>query len=202
MPRRWPTLRLVSARGSPTAARPGDGGRNQRFNTLVLPHLDAAWTYARYLARDVEVAEDVVQEAFLRAFRAVESCRGDGKAWLLTIVRRCWHDWLRARRPQAADAAERELGIEEETPHSLLERRQEAFHLRNVLEQLPEPFRETLVLRELEELTYREIADVTGVPIGTVMSRLARGREMLAALMLADGGGDSGKQEGKGAIRV
>lgn len=202
MPRRWPILHLVSTRGWPAAARARDGGGNPRFNALILPHLDAAWTYARYLARDVEVAEDIVQEAFVRAIRAVDSCRGDGKAWLLAIVRRCWHDWLRARRPHAAEGAERESGIEEETPHSLLERRQEALQLREVLEQLPEPFRETLVLRELEELTYRDIADVTGVPIGTVMSRLARGREMLAALMLGDGGGDKSKEDDKGAIRA
>lgn len=184
MTRRWQFPRIAFSRH-----RGGSGARaqatgNDSFRTLILPHLDAAWTYARYLTRDADVAEDVVQEAFLRAFRAQDACRGDGKAWLMTIVRNCWHDWLREHRPREQFPVEAGESVEEETPYTLLERSSEKGHLRAMLDTLPEPFRETLVLRELEELPYRDIAQVTGVPIGTVMSRLARGREMLATLMI------------------
>lgn len=196
MTRRWPIARLAFTRSHRSPERGSDDRGNQRFNTLILPHLDAAWTYARYLARDADLAEEVVQEAFLCAVRAQDGCRGDGKAWLLTIVRNCWHDWLKAHRPHDGAAASPEMA-DENTPHSLLERQQEALNLREMLERLPEPFRETLVLRELEEMTYRQIAEVTGVPIGTVMSRLARGREMLATLVL---GGSMA--HGKGAARA
>lgn len=197
MSRRWSLLHLSSSHSRRTAQAGVNAVDKQCFNALILPHLDAAWTYARYLTRDANVAEDVVQEAFLHAFRGQANCRGNGKAWLLTIVRNCWHDWLRAHRPQVGAAAPSEDVADEDTPHSLLERQQETMNLRTVLERLPEPFRETLVLRELEELAYRNIAEVTGVPIGTVMSRLARGREMLATLML--GGNHSDE---KGAIRA
>ncbi len=197
MSRRWPMPRLAFSRSSGTAGLRGDDGRSQRFNSLILPHLDAAWNYARYLTRDADQAEDVVQEAFLRAFRAQDSCRGDGKAWLLTIVRNCWHDALKGNRLPTAVTDAWPEPVDDDTPHSLIERQQAAIGLRQVLERLPEPFRETLVLRELEELGYRDIAKVTGVPIGTVMSRLARGRDMLAKLVLGDGGA-----EGKSEIRA
>lgn len=187
MIRRWTIPRLVfSRRGRPAA---GDGSTaDERFHALVLPHLESAWNYARYLSRDAATAEDVVQEAFLRAFQARAECRGDGRAWLMAIVRNCWHDWLRVHRPErnGSERAHAEP-VEEETPHSVLERSSDADYLRSVLSALPEPFRETLVLRELEELSYREIAAIAGVPIGTVMSRLARGRDMLATLLLGDG---------------
>lgn len=159
----------------------GEAMRDEGFATTILPHLDAAWTYARYLARDDSVAEDLVQEAFARAFRARAQCNGDGRAWLTAIVRRAWHDWLRERgAPAGAASAD---PVDPDTPHSLAERADEAAHLHKVLMQLPEPFRETVVLRELEDLSYREIALATGVPVGTVMSRLARGRAMLAAVL-------------------
>lgn len=185
MTRRWPIPRLAFSRRSGDGRSRIDRTAEERFRTLIAPHLDAAWTYARYLAREDHVAEDVVQEAFLRAFRAGASIQGDGRAWLMTIVRNCWHDWVRTHRP-AEELTELEEPIEEETPLSLLERQSDATHVRAVLAMLPEPFRETLVLRELEELSYREIAAITGAPIGTVMSRLARGRDMLAHLMLGD----------------
>lgn len=197
MPRRWPMPRLAFTRSYGTTGSDGGDGRNQRFNRLILPHLDAAWNYARYLTRDADQAEDVVQEAFLRAFRAQDSCRGDGKAWLLTIVRNCWHDGLKVHRLSTTTTDVWPEPVDDDTPHSLLERQQAAIGVRQVLERLPEPFRETLVLRELEELGYRDIANVTGVPIGTVMSRLARGREMLAKLVLGDS-----DDTGKGAIRA
>ncbi|EGD57776.1 ECF subfamily RNA polymerase sigma-24 factor [Novosphingobium nitrogenifigens DSM 19370] len=181
MTRRWPIPRLAFSRRRP--AREEAGHDEDRVHRLILPHLDAAWTYARYLTRDAALAEDIVQDAFLRAFRAQASCHGDGKAWLMAIVRNCWHDWLRAHR-RVETAAILTDPVDENTPESLLERQGETDRLRAVLGDLPEPFRETLVLRELEEMSYREIAEVTGAPIGTVMSRLARGREMLAKLML------------------
>lgn len=180
MNRRWPIPRLIPSRGS--RARDGRGG-DERFHMLILPHLEAAWNYARYLSRDANVAEDLVQDAFLRAFRGQDRCHGDGKAWLMAIVRNCWHDWLREhRRPEEMTATDFEA-VDDAT-EAELERQSEARHLRTLLYSLPEPFRETLVLRELEELSYREIAETTSAPIGTVMSRLARGREMLATLVV------------------
>jgi RNA polymerase sigma-70 factor (ECF subfamily) len=150
---------------------------------MLLPHLDAAYGYARYLARNDAAAEDIVQDAFLRALKAIDQCRGAPRAWLLTIVRNCFLDWTRTIGGQApiSDLPE---PTDPETPDLVLERSNMAATVREVIECLPEPFRSTIVLRELEELSYREIADVTGAPIGTVMSRLARARQMLAAMLL------------------
>lgn len=184
MTRRLPIPRLVFARRRAQGEARAEQTADARFHRLVLPHLDSAWTYARYLAREDHTAEDVVQEAFLRAFRSSHTCQGDGKSWLMAIVRNCWHDWLRANR-QNPEAVVEDDPREEETPHVQAERQNELRHLRAMLAALPEPFREALVLRELEEFSYREISAVTGAPMGTVMSRLARGREMLATLMQA-----------------
>jgi len=172
--------RLAFSRAAPR----NDGA--ERYRLRVLPHLDAAYGYARYLARDGAAAEDVVQEAFLRAYRGIDGCRGNEKAWLFAIVRNCWHDW--------AAANGRYLPVEEggdepaadETPLTQLERASDVAQVRAGIEALPEPFREALVLRELEDMAYRDIAEMTGVPIGTVMSRLARARRMLAAALLGD----------------
>lgn len=194
MPRRWPIPRLVFARAPVAPAGRADAPDDARFRTLVLPHLEAAWNYASYLTRDADVAEDIVQDAFLRAFRARETCRGDAKAWLMAILRNCWHDWLRKHRPQSLPVDGDAEPVETETPHSLLERQSDANHLRAMLAMLPEPFREVLVLRELEEMSYREIAEVTRTPIGTVMSRLARAREMLATLVLE---GEANAEKGR-----
>lgn len=158
----------------------------------MLPHMGAAFSFARYLTRDTGAAEDIVQEAFLRSFRAIQSCRGNEKAWLFAIVRNCFHDWVRTHghfrmQSELIDAQDHSDG-----PEAILERQDIAHSVRETVEALPEPFRETIVLRELEEMTYREIADLTHVPIGTVMSRLARARQMLALLILArDEGGCS-----------
>jgi RNA polymerase sigma-70 factor (ECF subfamily) len=157
--------------------------------------MDAAYNLARYLARDTAIAEDIVQDAFLRAYRGFESWRGEApKYWLLTIVRKCHLDHVAANRkggPAAslddwADALPPPL-VDQQTPESLLAEKDEAAMLRTSIERLPEPFRETLVLRELEELSYKEIAAITEVPIGTVMSRLARAREMLHNLLIPGG---------------
>ena len=164
--------------------RKGDGAG---FDAVVLVHLDAAYSLARYLARDGETAEDIVQTAVLKAHRAFAGFRGgDAKAWLLTIVRREFIDWSNARRAGRAVFAETDGEAEaavaspEATPEQALLRQDEVGAIRRAIEALPEPFREAIVLRELEELSYAEVAAITGVPMGTVMSRLARGREMLA----------------------
>jgi RNA polymerase sigma-70 factor (ECF subfamily) len=177
-------------------------GQDARFRSLILPHLDAAYSLARYLLRDATAAEDVVQEAFLRAFRTFDGYRGgDAKAWLLTIVRHGVYDHARAERGRTAvvvDSArfgDDSAGLEDiydaddETPEQALVRRHEIQAVRSAIADLPEPFRETLVLRELEELSYREIAALTSAPIGTVMSRLARARALLAEALRLDGAG-------------
>jgi len=158
--------------------------RAEQFRLVMLPHLDSAYNYARYLARDATAAEDIVQDAFLRAFRSFDSWRGDSaKGWLLTIVRNCFLSSVAAR--SGGDVAEATEAVADlDTPESILAARSDAAMLRATIESLPEPFRETLVLRELEELSYKEIAQLSNVPIGTVMSRIARARTMLAELLL------------------
>jgi RNA polymerase sigma factor (sigma-70 family) len=183
-------------RGAPQRAPRLGASEAERFRATVLPHLDAAYSYARYLTRDVSAAEDVVQEAFVRALHAFGSQRGESaKAWLMAIVRNCFLDQVRGARARAGHverAASGEPDAEFEHPEAILLRAGEADRLRKAVESLPEPFRETLVLREFEEFSYKEIAQLTEVPIGTVMSRLARAREALAALLVgetAEGGG-------------
>ena len=172
-------------------------GPELRFRELMLPHLDAAYSLARYLTNDAGMAEDVVQEAFLRAFRSFDSYRGGPpRAWLFAILRNCWRDrvteQIRRERVVVSDATLSEaqaevvaaIPAEGDTPEESVARAREIDTVREVIAGLPEPFRETLVLREMEEMSYREIAAMTGVPIGTVMSRLARAREMLAKMLL------------------
>ena len=156
----------------------------ERFRRLMLPHLDGAYDLARYLCRDPSAAEDIVQDAFLRAWRGFDGFRGSSpRAWLFAIVRNCFFSWTRsgpAVAPYPAEALET-IATGEDDPEAALLRRDEAAVLHGLIEALPEPFREALVLRELEELSYREIAEVTSAPIGTVMSRLARARQLLCA---------------------
>jgi RNA polymerase sigma-70 factor (ECF subfamily) len=163
-----------------------DGRRRDRFELVILPHLDAGYALARWLTRNDADASDVVQEAFLRAFRYFDSYRnGDARSWLLRIVRRTCYAWLARNRP--ADVVsfedEAEFGGAIATAltdgEALLESRADLRRLGLLLESLPAPLRETIVLRELHELGYREIAEVTEVPIGTVMSRLYRARSQL-----------------------
>jgi len=162
-----------------------------RFTALVLPHLDAGYNLARWLARDPHDAQDVVQDACLRALRYMGTHRGsDARAWFLTIVRHAFYDWCRRNRPQEIvqdDQAALELAADPaavDPEHAAL-RSADARLLAQALAELPLVFREVLVLRELEELPYRDIARVTGVPIGTVMSRLARARALLQRSSLA-----------------
>jgi RNA polymerase sigma-70 factor (ECF subfamily) len=162
----------------------GDANQLARFEQAVVPHLDAAYNLARWLTRRDHDAEDVVQEATLRAYRSFDRFRGgDGRAWLLAIVRNTCYTWLeknRAHEPATAFDEEIHSGPGHmEGPEGALLRDEERQRLGRALEELPPEFREVIVLRELEGLSYKEIAAVAGVPLGTVMSRLARGRQRL-----------------------
>jgi RNA polymerase sigma-70 factor (ECF subfamily) len=156
----------------------------QRFSECVLPYLDAAHNLARHLLRDPHEAEDAVQEAFLRAVRSFDGFRGtDGRAWLLTIVRNTCITQMRRRKSggEKVEFDEAVHFVEEDAsqPQARLASTIAAESVREGLERLSVEFREVLVLRELEGLSYKEIAQVASVPIGTVMSRLARGRKQL-----------------------
>ncbi len=169
-----------------------DGARSTTFETVVLVHLEAAYRLASYLCRRSDIAEDIVQEAILRAYRGFDNQRGDNvRAWLLTIVRNCFLTWSTRDRERSgiwnltdptelAAIAPRE---EEDhgTPESLLIQNEDNNAIRAAVEGLPHLFKEVLVLRDIEDMSYRDIAEITGAPIGTVMSRLARARKMFAA---------------------
>jgi RNA polymerase sigma-70 factor (ECF subfamily) len=166
-----------------------------RFDQWVLPHLDAGYNLARWLARDPHDAQDVVQEACLRALKYADSLRPDGsRSWFLTIVRHAFYDWQRRNRPQevvhegdALLAALADPGAAD--PEGEAMRKDDARLLAQALARLPVSLREVLILREMEELSYKEIARVVGVPVGTVMSRLARARELLQRLAQPRTGG-------------
>jgi RNA polymerase sigma-70 factor (ECF subfamily) len=159
------------------------------FDDLVLPHLDAAYNLARWLLRDVSAAEDAVQESAMRAFRYIETLRGDdARPWLLGIVRNTCFTMLERQR-NAPDMAEFDealfdaaLGAAEPAttdPASLLQRRRTRVEVDAAIRALSPPLREVIVLREFEDLEYAEIAKIVGVPVGTVMSRLSRARDKL-----------------------
>jgi RNA polymerase sigma-70 factor (ECF subfamily) len=188
-PRRFPLP--VATSGGPAAARSTAAGHADQFKQVVLPHLDGAYNLARYLTRDAVLSEDLVQDAVLRAFRAFDQFRGGSpRAWLFAIVRNCCrtalssgggvvslvHDEEAARLHEQPDPAP--------TPEEETFRKADVARVRAAVEAIPEPFREAVVLRDLEGLSYAEIAEVTDVPVGTVMSRLSRGRAMLAAELL------------------
>jgi RNA polymerase sigma-70 factor (ECF subfamily) len=179
----------------------GEDGSRERFERLVLPHLDAAYNLARWLAGDDESARDVAQEALLRAFRFRDGLQGeDARPWLLAIVRNTfftaakaakrvatsheeYDDELHGSLPEAAEALyQRPL-----SPEAAALARADGERLRAAMERLPVAYREVIVLRELEDLTYKEIARMLDVPTGTVMSRLSRGRRLLAEYLLAGG---------------
>jgi RNA polymerase sigma factor (sigma-70 family) len=155
-----------------------------RFERTLLPHLDAAYNLARWLTRNDHDAEDLVQAAYLRALKSFGGFRGaDGRAWLLAIVRNACYTWLeqkRARGPAMAFVEEIH-GVESHAmdPEKLVLRAEDQELVRRTVEHLPLELREVLVLRELEGLSYKEIAVIAGIPMGTVMSRLARARERL-----------------------
>ena len=159
-----------------------DHEQQAQFERLVMPHLDAAYNLARWLAGNDHDAEDIAQEACVRAFRFVSGCRGnDGRGWLLTIVRNTAYSWLKKNRSQSLLFLQSDelLEIEDESGVASEFHSADTGTLRTALEALPLEFREALVLREMEGLTYKEIAEVADVPVGTVMSRLARARRQL-----------------------
>lgn len=172
----WKAARIKGVPGAAT---------RERFEQAVLPHLDAAYSLARWLTRNEQDAQDVTQEAFLRAFRFFDGYQGGNmRAWLLTIVRNTCYTWLHQNRTsQSAVEFDEEIhsgespGDADPEIQALVSADKES--LRRALEELPEVFREALVLRELEGMSYKEIADVTSVSLGTVMSRLARARTRL-----------------------
>src|SRR3954447_19592324 len=157
----------------------------ERFERALLPHLDAAYNLARWLTGDPTDAEDLVQEAYLRALRGFGAFHGgDPRCWVLTIVRNTCYTWLRRNRgpdaPASLDDDEADaIESAEPPPDAALLRHAEGAMVREAIEQLPAEFREAIVLRELEGLSYKEIAGVTRLPLGTVMSRLARARQRL-----------------------
>jgi RNA polymerase sigma factor (sigma-70 family) len=166
--------------------------RTAQFEQTFLPHLDAAHNLARWLARNAHDAEDLVQEAYLRAFEHYDSFRGQSaRAWLLTIVRNTCFSRLR-RTATAGESTEFDEQVHTpqhsaDDPESLALKEAASLQLADALRELPEEYREVIVLRELEELSYKEIAGVAGVPVGTVMSRLARARERLRHSLTAAG---------------
>ena len=182
-----------AARGGP----PPGPGQAQQFQRLIVPHLDGAYNLARYLTRDPVLSEDVVQDAMVRAFRGFGQYRGGSpRAWLFMIVRNCCRTALSGRGgtvslvvhegslSEEAAAALNQHPDPAPTPEEEVFRKADANRVRSAIEAIPDPFREVVVLRDLEELSYAEIAEVTAVPVGTVMSRLSRGRAMLAKELL------------------
>ena len=172
--------------------RTDESSRAKRFERIFTPHLDAAYNYAHWLTRDARNAEDVVQEACLRAFKFLDSFNGDSaRAWLLAIVRNTYYTWHQKHRAEALNvpfdeetmiangadpsALESSVGSVEQ----LLEQKDAKRLVNEALATLAEEFREVIVLRELEDLPYKEIAAIAGIPIGTVMSRLSRARKLL-----------------------
>jgi RNA polymerase sigma factor (sigma-70 family) len=166
------------------------------FEEIVMPHLDAAFNYARWLTKNDADAEDVVQDAYVRALRFFASLRGeDARAWLLTIVRNTWYGRF-PRRAAGAMTTVADDSVDDRAdagldPEAQLIQQQTVEQVWDALAALPDDFREVLVLRELEEMSYKEIAAVVNIPVGTVMSRLSRARERLTGVLTvgaADGG--------------
>jgi RNA polymerase sigma factor (sigma-70 family) len=190
-----PTRRAttLSATLHDTAAnRFSSGDAHARFRSVVLPHLNDAYALARWLTGSRTDSEDVVQDACLRALRAIDNFSdGNPRAWLLTIVRNTTYSWLHKNRPAAVllvedfEAVQRAqtIDLELETPETALIAQDAETLIEGAIASLPAPLRETLVLREVQELSYRDIAEVTGVSIGTVMSRLARARGCIISIM-------------------
>ena len=163
----------------------------REFQRMIVPHLDAAYNFARFLSRDADAAGDIVQEAFLRACRGFENYRGgDPRAWMFSIIRNCYRAWLADGRRRSrfevpiatgssvddAEPLAYQIASEADTPETTTIQKNQSERVRAVISSLSEPMREILVLRELEDLSYRQISEIIDAPIGTVMSRLARAR--------------------------
>jgi RNA polymerase sigma-70 factor (ECF subfamily) len=166
------------------------GVTTENREEALLPHLDAAYNLARWLTRNERDAEDVVQEAFLRALKHFDTFRGgDARPWLLKIVRNTYYTWIyRNRVTEAMTPFDEEEDIhvsDAPNPEMLLLKESDRQLVRSALRKLPTEFLEVIVLREFEELSYKQIADTVQVPVGTVMSRLARARGRLAQILLS-----------------
>jgi RNA polymerase sigma-70 factor (ECF subfamily) len=203
MPGRWidpgrarPFSASAGTKAMPVKASDDNPEKARRFREAALPFLDDVYTLARYLLRDAADAEDAVQECFLRAFKHFGSYRGPAmKPWLFAILRNvCRAEYARRATtptspiedvPESAEQAPLWHEVQE-TPEAQLLRRWDSDTVRRLIATLAEPFRETFVLREIQNLSYREIADVAEVPVGTVMSRLARARAMLRSAWMAE----------------
>jgi RNA polymerase sigma-70 factor (ECF subfamily) len=167
-----------------------DHERSELFEQTVLPHLDSAYNLARWLAGNDQDAQDVAQEASLRAFKYFGSFRGDtARAWLLSIVRNSFYTWLRKNRPPEKMVEMTEDILDMEAPSVSVEAVSPLFAdadaVRRTIGELPVEFREIVILREMEGFSYKEIAELAEVPIGTVMSRLARARKLLQKSLAA-----------------
>lgn len=183
----------------------GDDDKTAQFEALAMPHIDAAYNLARWLTRDPHAADDLVQDAYLRAFRFLDSFRGgDARAWLLTIVRNTYYTALRDGRHEKGDVSFEEDqhgaadvdGSDSRSggdPARIAARRDLDRSVNQALDRLPRAFREVLVMKEMDDLSYKQIAQVVDVPIGTVMSRLARARKLLLSLLTRD---QAGEQDG------
>jgi len=190
-------MRSRTSKGSaPGTSLPG-AEQTEQFKQLILPHLDGAYNLACYLTRDPVLSEDVVQDSIVRAFRAFAQFRGASpRAWLFAIVRNCCRT-AQSGRSGLLGLVVNESSLNDEsvavlndqsdpspTPEDQFIHMTEIHRLRAAIKAMPEPFREAIVLRDLEDLSYAEIAEVTAVPVGTVMSRLSRGRQILASELL------------------
>jgi RNA polymerase sigma-70 factor, ECF subfamily len=170
----------------------GDDENRKRFESLVMPHLDAAYNLARWLTHNDADAQDVVQESFMRAMRYMGSFRGDSaRAWLLQIVRHTCYSWLKENRPVEKVAIDDLDDVWQEIaapaadePHSMAIRKADRLQINEAIAALPVAFREVLVLRELEDLSYIDIARIADIPLGTVMSRLARARGLMREALM------------------
>ncbi|MGA7518199.1 MAG: sigma-70 family RNA polymerase sigma factor [Pseudolabrys sp.] len=189
-----PPMRLVASDAPDSLSGLDD---NARFRSIVMPHIDEAYRLAHWLTGNRTDAEDVVQDASMRAFRAIRNYTGgSARSWVLSIVRNTAYSWLRKNRPAAVVTVDDLEAVELEqaspgdrdgdNPEAALIAKADADQLRTAIAALPPVFRETLVLRDIEGLDYREIAQATEVPIGTVMSRLARARHRLIATLTSE----------------
>ena len=168
----------------------GEQSKLARFEQNILPHLDAAYNLARWLTRNEQDAEDMAHESYLRAFKFFDGFRGtDARAWLLAIVRNTCYTWLQQNRGRETMASfDEEIHSSENeasNPAKLVLKSDDREMLKQALEELPVEFREVVVLRDLEELSYKQVAEIANIPLGTVMSRLARARERLKRILSA-----------------
>jgi RNA polymerase sigma-70 factor (ECF subfamily) len=188
-----PVLVKDAKQPMPVGGSGNDPEKARRFRDAALPHLDDVYTLARYLLHDATDAEDAVQECYLRALKHFDSYRGSAiKPWLLAILRNvCRAEYARRASSTVKDVAEDEQATPlwhetQDTPEEQVLRHRDANAIRRLVADLAEPFRETFVLREIHDLSYREIADIVDVPVGTVMSRLARARALLRSAWTAE----------------